>query len=304
MAAPENRYHHFPSKDENARFVSSGRCLKVGLAILGASCLFLLSTIMAGVSTATSTTTNGYKEKLVSLISAANARPGQATLKLNSGRPSQPWPASFPLRGRFSPQLRGNGEGLRMVKATAGANPEAVPRRNAMEGIMATIASAALGVTPSWAAVEEIPAFLCDASCASKADKLERVKSSSSGLEYVDLVVGTGPKAIVGYQGVINYDIYQPNTDNKLYASTQAKGGSGPVDTRIGAGNLIKGMEEGIKTMNVGGIRRLYIPGELSWPKGLPAAPGRPRIQPNEPVMVDVQLLYIPGLGDPLGDID
>lgn len=50
-----------------------------------------------------------------------------------------------------------------------------------------------------------------------------------------------------------------------------------------------------MKTMKTGGVRRLYIPGDLAFPKGLPAAAGRARIPPASPVIFDVQLLYIPG---------
>ena len=56
------------------------------------------------------------------------------------------------------------------------------------------------------------------------------------------------------------------------------------------------GLDEGILTMRSGGIRRLYIPGELAFPKGLASAPGRPRISPFSPVVFDVKLIYIPGL--------
>jgi peptidylprolyl isomerase len=55
-------------------------------------------------------------------------------------------------------------------------------------------------------------------------------------------------------------------------------------------------LDEGILTMRSGGIRRLYIPGELAFPKGLASAPGRPRISPFSPVVFDVKLIYIPGL--------
>ena len=50
--------------------------------------------------------------------------------------------------------------------------------------------------------------------------------------------------------------------------------------------------------MKPGGVRRLFIPGPLSFPKGLKAAAGRPTVPANSPVIFDVQLLYIPGLED------
>ena len=74
-----------------------------------------------------------------------------------------------------------------------------------------------------------------------------------------------------------------------------------PNDVRItglgqGETNVIPGLDEGILTMRSGGVRRLYIPGDLAFPKGLASAPGRPRISPFSPVVFDVKLLYIPGL--------
>jgi peptidylprolyl isomerase len=50
--------------------------------------------------------------------------------------------------------------------------------------------------------------------------------------------------------------------------------------------------------MQPGGVRRLYIPGSLGFPKGLPSGPGRPRVPPLSPLIFDVKLLYIPGLQD------
>jgi peptidylprolyl isomerase len=67
---------------------------------------------------------------------------------------------------------------------------------------------------------------------------------------------------------------------------------------RFGVGQVVQGLDEGLKTMKVGGIRRLYVPGPLAFPKGLSAAAGRPRVPPSSPVIFDVQLLYIPGFDD------
>ena len=71
-------------------------------------------------------------------------------------------------------------------------------------------------------------------------------------------------------------------------------------DIRFGAESVIKGLDEGLATMKAGGTRRMYIPGELAFPKGLGAAAGRPRLPPKSPCIFDVQLLYIPGRSDDL----
>ena len=81
----------------------------------------------------------------------------------------------------------------------------------------------------------------------------------------------------------------------------QLAGEGKPNDVRItglgqGETNVIPGLDEGILTMRSGGVRHLYIPGDLAFPKGLASAPGRPRISPFSPVVFDVKLLYIPGL--------
>ena len=48
--------------------------------------------------------------------------------------------------------------------------------------------------------------------------------------------------------------------------------------------------------MRTGGIRRVYVPGNLSFPKGLASSPGKPRIPPATPLVFDVELVYCPGL--------
>lgn len=60
--------------------------------------------------------------------------------------------------------------------------------------------------------------------------------------------------------------------------------------------STVAGLNEGLKTMKSGGVRRLYVPGALGFPKGLPSGPGRPRLLPNSDIIFDVKLLYIPGL--------
>jgi peptidylprolyl isomerase len=146
-------------------------------------------------------------------------------------------------------------------------------------------------VQPAAMAFEDDPAGLCDDACLEKINNGTRVKTAS-GLEYVDVIVGTGPAPPVGYQVTVNYVAMTPAL--KIFDSSVER--KAPYDIRIGAGQVIPGLDEGIKSMKVGGLRRLYIPGDLAFPKGLASAAGRPRVPPKSPVVFDVQLLLIPGL--------
>lgn len=132
--------------------------------------------------------------------------------------------------------------------------------------------------------------MLCDASCVSKLESVPAV-TTPSGLVYKDIIVGTGPQPIVGYQVVVNY--IAMNDKGREFENSLGKA---PFDVRVGAGQVIPGLDEGMLSMKVGGVRRLYIPGELAFPKPLKAAAGRPSVPANTPVVFDVQLLYIPGL--------
>ncbi|RLN03689.1 hypothetical protein C2845_PM13G24310 [Panicum miliaceum] len=118
--------------------------------------------------------------------------------------------------------------------------------------------------------------------------------TTESGLQYKDIKVGEGPSPPVGFQVAANYVAMVPN--GQIFDSSLEKGQ--PYIFRVGSGQVIQGLDEGILSMKVGGLRRLYIPGPLAFPKGLTSAPGRPRVPPSSPVVFDVNLLYIPGLDD------
>lgn len=153
--------------------------------------------------------------------------------------------------------------------------------------------TAALTIAQPALAWEDDPAGLCDDGCLAKLADAPKIKTAS-GLEYQDVIVGTGATPPVGYQVTLNYVAMTPQ--GKIFDSSVER--KAPYDIRVGAGQVIPGLDEGIRTMKVGGLRRLYIPGELAFPKGLPSGPGRPRVPPKSAVMFDVQLLLIPGLED------
>ncbi|CAN6844904.1 unnamed protein product [Brassica oleracea] len=132
---------------------------------------------------------------------------------------------------------------------------------------------------------------LCEAECEKELENVPMV-TTESGLQYKDIKVGKGPSPPVGYQVAANYVAMVPS--GQIFDSSLEKGL--PYLFRVGSGQVIKGLDEGLLTMKAGGKRRLYIPGPLAFPKGLVSAPGRPRVAPNSPVVFDVSLEYIPGL--------
>lgn len=82
-----------------------------------------------------------------------------------------------------------------------------------------------------------------------------------SGLKYQDIKVGKGPQPEPGYQVTIH--LVGRNQDDRVFQSSLDN--NAPIDVRVGKEdpNLIAGLNEGLLTMKVGGVRRLYIPGEV-----------------------------------------
>lgn len=138
---------------------------------------------------------------------------------------------------------------------------------------------------------EEQKRRLCDDACEKELENAP-VVTTESGLQYKDIHVGVGPSPPVGFQVAANYVAMVPN--GQIFDSSLEKGQ--PYIFRVGSGQVIKGLDEGILSMKVGGKRRIFIPGPLAFPKGLSSAPGRPRVAPNSPVIFDVSLEYVPGL--------
>ncbi|XP_061353787.1 peptidyl-prolyl cis-trans isomerase FKBP16-3, chloroplastic [Gastrolobium bilobum] len=132
---------------------------------------------------------------------------------------------------------------------------------------------------------------LCDDTCEKELENVPMV-TTESGLQYKDIKVGKGPSPPVGFQVAANYVAMVPS--GQIFDSSLEKGQL--YIFRVGSGQVIKGLDEGILSMKIGGKRRLYIPGSLAFPKGLTSAPGRPRVAPSSPVIFDVSLEYIPGL--------
>jgi FKBP-type peptidyl-prolyl cis-trans isomerase len=107
-----------------------------------------------------------------------------------------------------------------------------------------------------------------------------------SGLIYWDIRVGNGATAKEGSHVRVHYTGWL-TTGKKFDSSVD---GGKPFDFTIGNGEVIKGWEEGVAGMRVGGKRQLRIPPNLGY--GAEGTPGGP-IPPNATLIFDVQLLGV-----------
>jgi FKBP-type peptidyl-prolyl cis-trans isomerase len=108
---------------------------------------------------------------------------------------------------------------------------------------------------------------------------------TADGLEYWDIKVGSGPTATAGQTVTVNYTGWL--TDGKKFDSSVDRGE--PFKFHLGAGQVIKGWDEGVAGMKVGGKRQLRIPPDLGY--GSRGAGGV--IPANATLVFDVELLGV-----------
>jgi peptidylprolyl isomerase len=106
-----------------------------------------------------------------------------------------------------------------------------------------------------------------------------------SGLQYIDLVEGTGRQAELGDTATVHYTGWL--TDGTKFDSSVDR--KEPFSFRVGAGQVIKGWDEGVSSMKIGGKRKLIIPPQLGY--GARGAGGV--IPPNATLTFDVELLNL-----------
>jgi FKBP-type peptidyl-prolyl cis-trans isomerase FkpA len=114
--------------------------------------------------------------------------------------------------------------------------------------------------------------------------------TTDSGLQYDDTTVGNGAEAKAGQQVTVHYTGWLRNDDGSTGAKfDSSKDRNDPFQFSLGAGQVIKGWDEGVQGMKVGGARRLTIPASLGY--GARGAGGV--IPPNATLIFDVELLAV-----------
>lgn len=130
------------------------------------------------------------------------------------------------------------------------------------------------GPTPPWVTVG--PALSPDA----------KVETATSGLKYIDLTVGTGASPRRGDTVEVHYTGWL--TDGKKFDSSKDRGQ--PFSFTLGMGEVIKGWDEGVASMKVGGRRKLVIPSDLAYgARNI----GNGLIPPNSTLIFEVELLRV-----------
>ena len=118
---------------------------------------------------------------------------------------------------------------------------------------------------------------------------LEIWEKTDSGLEYFDIKEGTGAEPKTGQTCVMHYTgwLWQDDAKGKKFDSSVDR--DEPFPFPIGKGKVIKGWDEGVATMKVGGKRKLLIPAKLGYgDRGSGDA-----IPPNATLLFEVELLKV-----------
>lgn len=131
-------------------------------------------------------------------------------------------------------------------------------------------------------------ALLAAAGCGSSSTSSSSVPATSVGVfTSTDLVVGTGATVVNGNRATVSYTGWLYDTSKNFGKGNQFDSGS--FSFTVGAGTVVKGFDQGVLGMRVGGQRRLIIPPDLAYGSQSPSA----AIPPNATLVFDITLTAV-----------
>lgn len=113
----------------------------------------------------------------------------------------------------------------------------------------------------------------------------------SAAYSQTDLRAGTGADALVNRTITVNYTgwLFDPGQPEQKGRQFDTSVGRGPFSFVLGTGRVIRGWDQGVVGMKVGGLRRLVLPPDL----GYGSAGSPPAIPPNASLVFDIELLTV-----------
>jgi FKBP-type peptidyl-prolyl cis-trans isomerase FkpA len=152
--------------------------------------------------------------------------------------------------------------------------------------VFAAFFAFAVGATIALPAIAQTAVPPASTQGASKLDAMPKE------LQKIDVKQGTGVEAVPGKMVVVHYTgwLYDPaKPDNKGAKFDSSRDAGRPFDFPLGGGRVIKGWDQGVAGMKVGGQRTLVIPPDMGYgARGFPGA-----IPPNSVLIFDVELLEV-----------
>lgn len=114
--------------------------------------------------------------------------------------------------------------------------------------------------------------------------------AATVAFQKIDSVAGTGKEATAGSTAVVNYTgwLYEPNAQLQRGTQFDSSIGRSPFSFPLGGGQVIKGWDEGVQGMKVGGKRTLIVPASMGYGDS-----GVGPIPPNATLIFEVELLDV-----------